>query len=55
MALLWQGSGIGMTSMACMAPLLIIHMDTEGVRVTLFFCIINNSLTKDFTKKRDLT
>ena len=47
MALLWQGSGIGMTSMACMAPFLIIHMATEGVRVTLFFCIINNSLTKD--------
>lgn len=51
MALLWQGSGIGMTSMACMAPFLIIHMATEGVRVTLLFCIINNSLTKDFTKK----
>ena len=51
MALLWQGSGIGMTSMTCMAPFLIIHMATEGVRVTLFVFIINNSLTKDFTKK----
>ena len=52
MALLWQGSGIGMTSMASIAPFRIIHMATEGVRVTLFFfCIINNSLTKDFTKK----
>ena len=37
MALLWQGSGIGMTSMASIAPFRIIHMATEGVRVTLFF------------------
>ena len=51
MALLWQASGIGVPSMAGMPPFLIIHMATEGVRVTLFFCIINNSLTKDFTKK----
>ena len=54
MALLWQGGGgFGIAGM----DFLIIHMTPMGVRVTLiFFGIINNSSTKDFTlkKKTDL-
>ena len=50
MALLWQGSGIGMTFMTHMTDFLITRMATEEVRVTsVFFCLINNSLTKNFT------
>ena len=49
-ALLWQGSGIGMTFMAHMTDFLITRMATEEVRVTsIFFCLINDSLNKDFT------
>lgn len=48
MALLWQGGG-GF-GIAGMEEFLIIHMTPMGVRVALiFFGIINNSLTKDFT------
>ena len=49
MALLWQESGIGMTLMAHIEEFLTTRMATEEVRVTSFFCMINNSLTKDFT------
>lgn len=50
MALLWQESGIGMTLMAHIEEFLTTRMATEEVRVTsFFFCMINNSLTKDFT------